>query len=138
MRKKITGPLQVESVMQPHKIVSHEEWLAAREAHLKNEKALTRMRDLVSAERRKLPWVRVTKDYVFDTTEGRKTLAELFGNNSQLIIQHFMWLEQQDAGCTGCSFHTDHAEGALAHLQNHDVSFVMVSRAPLADLLGYK
>ena len=124
--------------MQPPKIVSHAEWLVAREAHLKNEKALTRMRDLVSAERRALPWVRVDKHYVFDTTGGKKTLAQLFGANCQLIVQHFMWREDLGAGCTGCSFHTDHAEGALAHLQNHDVSFVVVSRAPLKELIGYK
>jgi predicted dithiol-disulfide oxidoreductase (DUF899 family) len=124
--------------MQPHKIVSHEEWLAARERHLKNEKALTRMRDMVAADRRELPWVKVEKNYVFDTTEGKKRLADLFGNNSQLIIQHFMWRDDLGQGCTGCSIHTDHAEGALVHLQNHDVSFVMVSRAPLADLMGYK
>ena len=77
--------------MQPHKIVSREEWLKARKAHLRNEKALTRMRDLVSAERRALPWVKVEKEYVFDTAAGRKTLAELFGRNSQLIVHHFMW-----------------------------------------------
>jgi len=124
--------------MQPHKIVIHEEWLAAREAHLKNEKALTRMRDLVNADRRKLPWVRVTKEYVFDTTEGKKTLAELFGTNSQLIVQHFMWRDDLGAGCVGCSLHADHAEGALVHLQNHDVSYVMVSRAPLDRLTAYK
>jgi predicted dithiol-disulfide oxidoreductase (DUF899 family) len=124
--------------MQPPKIVSHEEWLAARERHLKNEKALTRMRDLVAAERRTLPWVKVEKRYVFDTPEGKKTLSELFGRNSQLIVQHFMWREDQGAGCVGCSFHTDHTVGALPHLQNHDVSFVAVARAPLADLLAYR
>jgi len=124
--------------MQPHKIVSHEDWLAARERHLKNEKALTRMRDMVAADRRTLPWVKVEKNYVFDTTEGKKTLGQLFGRNSQLIVQHFMWRHDLGQGCVGCSIHTDHAEGALVHLQNHDVSFVMVSRAPLADLMGYK
>jgi predicted dithiol-disulfide oxidoreductase (DUF899 family) len=124
--------------MQPHKIVSHEEWLAARERHLKNEKALTRMRDMVAADRRTLPWVKVEKNYVFDTTEGKKRLADLFGGNSQLIIQHFMWRDDLGQGCIGCSILTDHVEGALVHLQNHDVSFVMVSRAPLAELMGYK
>jgi len=74
--------------MQQPRIVSHEEWLAARERHLKNEKALTRMRDMVAADRRALPWVKVEKNYVFDTVEGRKTLGQLFGPNSQLIIQH--------------------------------------------------
>ena len=124
--------------MQQPRIVSHEEWLAAREAHLKNEKALTRMRDLVSAERRALPWVKVMKRYVFDTTEGKKTLAELFGRNSQLIIHHFMWRHDLDSGCPSCSLEADHAEGAIVHLENHDVRYVRVSRAPLAKLTAYK
>lgn len=124
--------------MQPNKIVSRNEWLAARNAHLKNEKALTRMRDLVSAERRALPWVKVEKEYVFDTTEGKKTLAELFGRNSQLIVHHFMWLWDQGQGCPSCSLEADHAEGALVHLENHDVTYVRVSRAPLGELEAYK
>lgn len=124
--------------MQAHKIVSREEWLKARKAHLKNEKALTRMRDLVSAERRELPWVKVEKNYVFDTSEGKKTLAELFGDNSQLIIHQFMWRWDLDQGCESCSLEADHAEGALVHLENHDVSYVRVSRAPLAKLETYK
>src|SRR4051794_30073539 len=124
--------------MQPHKVVSHEEWLAARERHLKNEKALTRMRDMVAADRRTLPWVRVEKNYVFDTIEGKKTLADLFGNNSQLIVHHFMWRHDLDSGCPSCSLEADHAEGAIVHLENHDVSYVRVSRAPLAKLTAYK
>jgi predicted dithiol-disulfide oxidoreductase (DUF899 family) len=124
--------------MHPHRIVSREEWLAARKTHLKNEKALTRMRDLVSAERRALPWVKVEKEYVFDTPEGKKTLAELFGRNSQLIIHHFMWRHDLDMGCVSCSLEADHAEGALVHLENHDVTYVRVSRAPLAKLEAYK
>jgi predicted dithiol-disulfide oxidoreductase (DUF899 family) len=124
--------------MQSHTIVSQDEWLAARKAHLKNEKALTRMRDLVAAERRSLPWVRLEKTYVFDTSEGKKTLSDLFGGNSQLIIHHFMWRHDLDQGCVSCSFEADHAEGALVHLRNHDVSYVRVSRAPLAKLLAYK
>jgi predicted dithiol-disulfide oxidoreductase (DUF899 family) len=121
-----------------HKIVSRDEWIAARKAHLKNEKALTRMRDLVSAERRALPWVKVEKNYVFDTSDGKKTLAELFGKNSQLIIHHFMWRWDLDQGCESCSLEADHAEGAIVHLENHDVSYVRVSRAPLAKLEAYK
>ena len=124
--------------MQPHKIVSQDEWLAARKAHLKNEKALTRMRDLVAAERRTLPWVKLEKKYVFDTTEGKKELADLFGANSQLVIHHFMWRHDLDQGCVSCSLEADHAEGALVHLQNHDVSYVRVSRAPLQKLQAYK
>jgi len=123
--------------MQP-RIVSRDEWLAARKVHLKSEKALTRMRDLVAAERRSLPWVKIEKDYVFDTTEGKRTLPELFGRNSQLIIHHFMWRWDLDQGCASCSLEADHAEGAIVHLEHHDVSYVRVSRAPLEKLQAYR
>jgi predicted dithiol-disulfide oxidoreductase (DUF899 family) len=119
-------------------IVSREQWLAARKAHLKNEKALTRMRDLVAAERRTLPWVKIEKEYVFDTTAGKQTLADLFGDNSQLIIHHFMWRWDLDQGCPSCSLEADHAEGAIVHLEHHDVSYVRVSRAPLQKLEAYR
>lgn len=124
--------------MQKPAIVSREEWLTARKAHLRNEKALTRMRDLVSAQRRALPWVKVEKRYVFDTPDGPRTLAELFGGNSQLMVHHFMFGPDWDAGCPSCSLVADHAEGALVHLVNHDVSYVRVSRAPLAKLEAYR
>ena len=124
--------------MSTPQIVSREDWLKARKAHLKNEKALTRMRDLVSAERRALPWVKVEKTYVFDTPEGKQALSDLFGDNSQLIVHHFMWRHDLDMGCVSCSLEADHAEGALVHLENHDVSYVRVSRAPLAKLEAYK
>ena len=122
----------------PPRIVSRDDWLAARKLHLKNEKALTRMRDLVAAERRSLPWVKIEKDYVFDTTEGKRTLAELFGRNSQLIVHHFMWRWDLDQGCVSCSLEADHAEGAIVHLEHHDVSYVRVSRAPLEKLEAYR
>ena len=83
-------------------------------------------------------WVKVEKEYVFDTTEGQQTLADLFGRNSQLIVHHFMWRHDLDMGCASCSLEADHAEGALVHLENHDVSYVRVSRAPLPKLLAYK
>ena len=124
--------------MDRQKVVTRAEWLAARQQYLIKEKQFTRLRDRLSAERRELPWVKVDKSYAFDGPKGRQTLADLFGNNSQLIIQHFMWRDDLGLGCTGCSIHTDHADAALVHLQNHDVSFVMVSRAPLADLIGYR
>jgi predicted dithiol-disulfide oxidoreductase (DUF899 family) len=124
--------------MQPHKIVSHEDWVAARKAHLKNEKALTRMRDLVAAERRALPWVKVEKRYFFDTPQGKKTLADLFGKNSQLVVHHFMFGPDWEAGCPSCSLEADHAEGAIVHLENHEVSYVRVSRAPMAKIKAYK
>jgi predicted dithiol-disulfide oxidoreductase (DUF899 family) len=127
-----------DRIVQRPRVVAREAWLKARKAHLKNEKALTRLRDLVAAERRALPWVKVEKEYVFDTPEGKKTLAELFGRNSQLIIHHFMWRWDLDQGCVSCSLDADHAEGAIVHLENHDVTYVRVSRAPLEKLEAYK
>jgi predicted dithiol-disulfide oxidoreductase (DUF899 family) len=124
--------------MQPHSIVSRDEWIQARKAHLRNEKALTRMNELVARERQALPWVKVDKTYRFDSTSGKKTLADLFGNNSQLIVQHFMWRHDLGQGCVGCSLHTDHAQGTVPHLVNHDVSFVLVSRAPIDLLQAYR
>jgi len=119
-------------------VVSREKWLEARKAHLKSEKALTRMRDLVAAERRRLPWVKIEKEYIFDTPEGKRTLAELFDRNSQLIVHHFMWLHDIDLGCPSCSLDADHAEGAIAHLEHHDVTYVRVSRAPLTKIEAYR
>jgi predicted dithiol-disulfide oxidoreductase (DUF899 family) len=124
--------------MQKHDVVTREAWLSARKAHLKNEKALTRMRDLVATERRTLPWVKIEKSYVFDTPQGKKSLAELFGRNSQLVIHHFMFGPDWEAGCPSCSLVADHAEGAIVHLENHGVTYVRVSRAPLAKIEAYK
>lgn len=118
-------------------VVTREEWLEARKAHLKSEKALTRMRDLVAADRARLPWVKVEKDYVFNGPEGNVRLVDLFGRNSQLIVHHFMWRHDLDLGCPSCSLMADHAEGALVHLENHDVSYVRISRAPLQKLMAY-
>jgi predicted dithiol-disulfide oxidoreductase (DUF899 family) len=123
--------------MPQHKIASREEWLEARRELLDKEKALTRLHDHLAAERRKLPWVRVEKPYRFDTETGKATLADLFDGRSQLIIRHFMLGPGWKAGCTGCSFATDHDEGALVHLTNHDVSFVRISRAPLPEIQAY-
>jgi predicted dithiol-disulfide oxidoreductase (DUF899 family) len=128
----------MESYMQAHKIVSRDEWLQARKAHLKSEKELSRLRDKVSAERRELPWVKVEKDYVFDTPEGKKRLADLFGNNSQLVVYHFMWRWNLGQGCVSCSFLGDHFDGVNIHLAHHDVSFVAISRGKLEDLAAYK
>jgi predicted dithiol-disulfide oxidoreductase (DUF899 family) len=120
--------------MSPQKIVSQEEWLIARKALLAKEKQLTRLRDELSAERRTLPWVKVDKRYVFDGPEGRQTLAELFAGRSQLIVKHFMLAPGQLDPCVGCSFEVDHIDGALVHLENHDVTYVAVARAPLAEI----
>lgn len=123
--------------MRPHKIVSRDEWLISRKAHLKNEKALTRLRDLVAAERRALPWVQIEKDYVFEGPNGRKTLADLFDGKSQLIVYHFMWRWDLDSGCPSCSFLADHFDGANLHLAHHDVSLVAITRAPVTKFAPY-
>ena len=98
---------------------------------------MTRLRDELSRERRALPWVKVNKNYVFEGPDGKETLADLFGDRSQLIVHHFMFSPDWEEGCVGCSFHSDHDEGALIHLENHDVSFVRVSRAPLAKIQAF-
>jgi predicted dithiol-disulfide oxidoreductase (DUF899 family) len=124
--------------MQPHKIVTRDEWLQARTALLAKEKELTHQRDRLSAERRELPWVRVEKAYVFDTSQGKRTLSDLFEGRSQLIVKHFMLAPGQKDGCVGCSFEVDHVEGALVHLEHHDVTWVAVARAPLQEIEAYK
>jgi predicted dithiol-disulfide oxidoreductase (DUF899 family) len=122
----------------PRPIVSREEWLAARRALLAKEKEATRLRDRVNAERLALPWVKVEKTYVFDTPQGKKSLAELFDGRSQLIVYHFMFGPDWAAGCPGCSFLADHIDGALPHLEHHDVTMIAVSRAPLPKIAAYK
>ncbi len=123
---------------QSHRIVSRDAWLAARRALLVREKEATRLRDSINAERLALPWVRVERDYVFGTPGGPKRLAELFAGRSQLIVYHFMLGPDWTAGCPGCSFLADHLDGALPHLEHHDVTLVAVSRAPLAKIEAYK
>lgn len=124
--------------MPQNAIVSRGEWLAARKALLIREKEATRLRDRLNAERLALPWVRVETPYAFDTPAGRRTLGELFDGRSQLMVYHFMLAPGQGAGCPGCSFLVDHFDGALAHLNNHDVTLVAVSRAPLPEIEAYK
>lgn len=121
-----------------HPVVSSEEWLAARKELLAREKELTRLRDDLSAKRRALPWVKIEKEYVFDTLGGRMTLADLFDGHSQLIVHHFMFGPGWGAGCIGCSFTADHIEGTRVHLEHHDVSLVRVSRAPLDEIEAYR
>ena len=119
-------------------VVSREEWLDASRALLAKEKQATRLRDSLNAERRALPWVKVDKDYVFDTPDGRRTLSELFDGRSQLIVYHFMLGPGWKAGCPGCSFLSDHLDGALPHLNHHDVTLVAVSRGTLPEIEAYK
>ena len=124
--------------MLQHPIVSRQEWLAARRALLVKEKEATRLRDKINAERRALPWVKVEKAYAFETPAGTKTLADLFDGRSQLLVYHFMMGPDWAAGCPGCSFLADHLDGALPHLEHHDVTLAAVSRAPLAKIKAYK
>jgi len=119
-------------------VVSRDEWLAARKQLLIKEKELTQLRDRINADRRVLPWVKVKKPYLFDGPDGRQTLADLFGGRSQLIIKHFMLGPDWEEGCVGCSFELDHVEGALVHLEHHDVSYAVVSRAPLPKIEAFR
>lgn len=120
--------------MVEHAVVTREEWLEARKAHLIHEKELTRAREKLAAERRALPWVKVEKDYFFDTLDGRKSLGDLFDGRSQLIIKHFMMWPGRNDVCTGCAFEVDHAVSTLVHLNHHDVTYVAVARAPLNEI----
>ena len=120
------------------RIVSHEEWLKAHQAHLAKEKAFTRQRDELARERRALPWERVEKDYVFEAPEGRVTFADLFAGRGQLLVQHFMFGPDWNEGCPSCSFWSDNFNGIDAHLAHRDTSFVVVSRAPIAKLEAYR
>ena len=124
--------------MQNNPIVSRDDWLAARKALLAKEKAFTRARDRLNAERRALPSVKVEKTYVFDTPEGKKTLAQMFEGRSQLMVQHFMFGPGWGQGCDGCSFLSDHVDAARQHFEHNDLTFVAVSRAPLPELEAYK
>ena len=124
--------------MEPHKIVSRDEWTREREALLVREKAFTRARDRLGAERRALPWVKVDKTYVFDTPDGRRSLAELFNGKSQLLVYHFMLGPGWEEGCPSCSYLADHFDGAVIHLAQRDIAFVAVSRAPLAEIEKFK
>jgi predicted dithiol-disulfide oxidoreductase (DUF899 family) len=120
--------------MEPHRIVSRDEWLAGRTALLAKEKEFTRQGDQLNEERRALPWVKVEKEYSFDGPSGKVTLAELFDGRSQLLIKHFMMGPGATHQCVGCSLEVDHVEGILDHLENHDVSYVAVARAPIEEI----
>jgi predicted dithiol-disulfide oxidoreductase (DUF899 family) len=124
--------------MKHNRIVSRDEWLAARKQHLSKEKEFTRLRDELSRQRRELPWVRVEKRYVFDGPDGKETLADLFDGRSQLIVIHFMLGPGWEEGCKSCSFRADHLDGALVHLAHRDVTLVVVSRAPLPQIEAFK
>lgn len=124
--------------MDDHPVVSRDEWLRARKEFLAKEKEFTRLRDELSAERRALPWVKVEKNYVFQGPDGPASLADLFGDKSQLVVYHFMFGPDWEEGCKNCSFCADNYDGATVHLAHRDVSFVAVSRGALDKLQAYR
>jgi predicted dithiol-disulfide oxidoreductase (DUF899 family) len=124
--------------MTEHRVGTREEWLAARNELLEREKELTRRSDELAREREELPWVRIEKEYSFDTDDGTKTLPELFDGRSQLLVYHFMFGPEYTAGCPVCSSAVDTLDGAIPHLNARDVTFLCISRAPLERLQTYK
>ena len=124
--------------LKGHPVVSREEWLKARTAFLAKEKEFSTLRDDLARRRRELPWVKVEKRYVFDGPKGQESLADLFDGRSQLAVYHFMFDPDSKQGCPHCSFWADHYDGMTAHLPHRDVSFVVVSRAPLAKIAEFQ
>jgi predicted dithiol-disulfide oxidoreductase (DUF899 family) len=124
--------------MTSHTVGTREEWLAARLELLQAEKELTRRGDELARRRRELPWVKVEKDYRFATENGNASLCDLFGGRSQMLVYHFMLGPGWEEGCPSCSALADGFAGSIAHMEHHDVAFVVVSRAPLDQLLAYK
>ena len=127
-----------EASLTNHNVVSQEQWVAERRKLLAREKELTRLRDQVAGERRSLPWLRIDKVYTFETLEGRRTLADLFEDRSQLLVQHFMLGPEWEEGCPSCSFMADHTDGMNVHLTARDVTFVAISRAPLTEIERFR
>ena len=124
--------------MKKPAVVSREKWLDARTALLKKEKKFSKLRDDLSRQRRELPWVKVTKPYIFDGPKGKETLADLFENRSQLVVYHFMFSPEWTDGCPHCSFWADNFNDIVVHLNHRDVTFVAISRAPLAKIEPFK
>jgi predicted dithiol-disulfide oxidoreductase (DUF899 family) len=121
-----------------HRVVTSDEWEAARKELLQKEKEFTQLRDELSQQIRELPWHKVEKEYVFDAPDGKETLAELFCERSQLLVYHFMFGPDWDEGCPACSLCADHYDPSIVHLNQRDVTMVTVSRAPLEKLDAYK
>ena len=126
------------STAAKHAVVSKEQWVAERKVLLAREKELTHLHDQIASERRALPWERVEKDYVFNAPEGRRALAELFEGRRQLLVQHFMLGLGWEQGCPSCSFMADHLGGMKVHLEHRDVTLLVVSRAPLAEIERFR
>jgi predicted dithiol-disulfide oxidoreductase (DUF899 family) len=125
-------------VMGEHRIGTHEQWQAERDELLKEEKELTRRGDELARKRRELPWVRVEKDYRFETEDGTKTLADIFDGRSQLLVYHFMFGPPYEAGCPVCSSIADTLDPQVAHLKARDTTLLLASRAPLEKLLAFR
>lgn len=121
-----------------HRIVSKDEWLAARSALLKKEKEFTVLRDKLGQQQRDMPWVSVDKEYLFVGPNGKQTLSDLFDGRTQLIVYHFMYDPNWDAGCPSCSFWADNFNGIVVHLNQRDVTMIAVSRAPYSKIEEYK
>ena len=126
------------SSLAHHRVVTRNEWIAERKSLLAREKELTRLRDQIALERRALPWVRMEKDYVFDTPAGPRRLAELFQGRRQVLVQHFMLGPGWEQGCKSCSFMADHLDGISLHLAQRDITLLAVSRAPLAEIEHFR
>ena len=124
--------------METQKVVSHDEWIKARIELLAAEKELTRQRDALTRRRMAMPWERVEKNYVFDTPEGQRTLADLFNGRGQLLVQHFMLAPGWKEGCKSCSFMADHTDGMNVHLAHRDVTMLAISRAPLTEIERFR
>ena len=124
--------------MYKHAVVPQEEWLTARKALLDKEKEFTRLRDQLSEQRRALPWVKVEKEYIFQGPSGKESLSDLFDGRSQLMIYHFMFHPDWEDACKSCSFWADNYNGMTVHLNHRDVSFSVVSRAPIEKLNAFK
>jgi predicted dithiol-disulfide oxidoreductase (DUF899 family) len=133
-----TSKPEMKSSNHLPRIASRQEWLAERKALLAEEKAVTHAKDALAQKRRELPWVKIEKDYVFDTPGGRKTLAELFDGRSQLIVYHFMFGPEWKEGCPSCSMVADGFDGVTPHLSQRDVTLTAISRAPLAQIEAFK
>ena len=121
-----------------HPVVSKDRWLDERKKLLAREKELTHLRDQIARERRALPWVRIDKAYTFDAPEGKRTLADLFEGRRQLMVQHFMLAPGWEQGCKSCSYMADHTDGMTVHLAHREVTFIAISRAPLAEIERFR
>lgn len=125
-------------MLENHKILSHRKWIEARRELLQKEKEFTRLRDQLSQSRRDLPWERVERSYVFEGPKGKESLSDLFDERSQLVVYHFMFAPDWDAGCPHCSHWADNFDRVIVHLNQRDVTMIAVSRAPYSKLVTYE